>query len=101
MQRQHHVVPQRRGTQRRRSDRRLRSRPRLASVAAAWRLGKQAQKIFWDCANGERPLDIFVFEGTVIEGPNGSGRYDMFADRPMKDWVDRLARGSQHRRGHR
>ena len=54
-------------------------------------LGQQAQKIFWDCVNGERPLDIFVFEGTVMEGPNGSGRYDIFADRPMKDWVKDLA----------
>ena len=32
-------------------------------------LGKNAQKVFWDCAKGERPLDIFVFEGTVIEAP--------------------------------
>ncbi len=54
-------------------------------------LGQQAQKIFWDCARGERPLDIFVFEGTVITGPNNTGRYDMFADRPMMDWVTDLA----------
>lgn len=54
-------------------------------------LGEQAQEIFWACAKGERPLDIFVFEGTVIMGPNGSGRMDMFADRPMKDWVIDLA----------
>ncbi|MBW7881916.1 MAG: hydrogenase, partial [Caldilineaceae bacterium] len=54
-------------------------------------LGDQAKKIFWDCARGERPLDIFVFEGTVILGPKGSGRFDMFADRPMKDWVTDLA----------
>jgi len=58
-------------------------------------MGKQAQKIFWDCAKGERPLDIFVFEGTVIMGPNGSGRYDMFADRPMKNWVTDLAKQAQ------
>ncbi len=54
-------------------------------------LGEAAQKLFYACARGERPLDIFVFEGTVIQGPNGSGRYDMFADRPMKDWVLELA----------
>ncbi len=54
-------------------------------------LGEAAQKLFYECARGERPLDIFVFEGTVIQGPNGSGRYDMFADRPMKDWVLELA----------
>ena len=54
-------------------------------------LGTQAQKIFWDCAKGERKMDIFVFEGSVIEAPNGTGRMDMFADRPMKDWVTDLA----------
>ncbi|MFW2382339.1 MAG: hydrogenase [Acidimicrobiales bacterium] len=54
-------------------------------------LGDNAQKIFNDCVSGERELDIFVFEGTVIEGPDGSGRYNIFADRPMKDWVNDLA----------
>jgi hydrogenase small subunit len=54
-------------------------------------MGKSAQKIFADCASGARPLDVFVFEGSVIEGPDGSGRFDMFAERPMKDWVIELA----------
>ena len=54
-------------------------------------LGENAKKIFNDCASGERELDIFVFEGTVIERPDGSGRYNIFADRPMKDWVVELA----------
>ena len=54
-------------------------------------LGNQAQKIFTDCASGAKPLDIFVLEGTVIEGPAGTGRFDMFADRPMKEWVSELA----------
>ena len=54
-------------------------------------LGNQAQKIFRDCASGARPMDVFVFEGTVIEGPDGTGRMDMFADRPMKDWVAEMA----------
>ncbi|MCB0208103.1 MAG: hydrogenase [Anaerolineae bacterium] len=58
-------------------------------------LGEQAKKIFSDCATGARPLDIFVFEGTVIQGPNGSGRYNMFAERPMKDWVTELANQAQ------
>jgi hydrogenase small subunit len=44
-----------------------------------------------DITAGKKPLDIFVFEGTVIMGPNGSGRFNMFADRPMKDWVSELA----------
>ena len=54
-------------------------------------LGENAQKIFRDCASGAREMDIFVFEGTVIEGPNGTGRYNIFADRPMKEWVEELA----------
>lgn len=53
--------------------------------------GDKAQQLFRSFANGEKPLDIFVYEGTVMLGPNGSGRYDMFADRPMKDWVTELA----------
>ena len=53
--------------------------------------GRQRQRIFEDLAAGRKPLDIFVFEGTVILGPNGSGRFNMFADRPMKDWVKELA----------
>lgn len=58
-------------------------------------LGDQVQKILRDCTSGARPLDIFVFEGTVIQAPNGSGRFDMFADRPMKDWVTELAAQAQ------
>ena len=53
-------------------------------------LGENAQKIFRDCASGARPLDIFVLEGTVIQGPNGSGTMDMFADRPTIEWVTEL-----------
>lgn len=54
-------------------------------------LGEQARQIFDDCASGKRPLDVFVFEGSVIQGPNGTGRFDIFADRPMMDWVRELA----------
>lgn len=57
-------------------------------------LGNQAQKIFRDCIDGTRQLDVFVFEGTVMQGPDGTGRYDIFADRPMKEWVDDLARAA-------
>ena len=36
-------------------------------------LGANAQRLFRDCATGERPMDVFVFEGSVIEAPNGPG----------------------------
>ena len=54
-------------------------------------MGENAIKIFEDIASGRRPLDIFVFEGTVVLGPNKTGRYNMFADRPMKDWVKEIS----------
>lgn len=54
-------------------------------------LGDQAQQIFRECASGEREMDIFVMEGTVIEGPNGTGGMQTFAGRPMKDWVEDLS----------
>lgn len=54
-------------------------------------LGDQAQELFHALARGEKPLDIFVYEGTVIRAPNGTGRFNMFAERPMSDWVAELA----------
>jgi Ni,Fe-hydrogenase I small subunit len=54
-------------------------------------LGEQAQALFHALARGEKPLDIFVFEGTVIRAPGGTGRYNMFAERPMLEWVRMLA----------
>ncbi|ABD10459.1 hydrogenase [Frankia sp. B2] len=57
--------------------------------------GAQARELFTDCARGERPVDIFVFEGSVIRGPNGTGGFDVFAERPMQDWVRELAARAQ------
>ncbi|MDO5627064.1 MAG: hydrogenase [Mobilicoccus sp.] len=54
-------------------------------------MGEPAQKIFRDCVSGEQQLDIFVFEGSVIKGPNGTGLMDSFAERPMYEWVAELA----------
>ncbi len=54
-------------------------------------MGDNVQNMLREITSGKKELDIFVFEGTVIMGPNGSGRFNMFADRPMKDWVSELA----------
>ena len=53
-------------------------------------LGQQAQDVFNRCVSGETPLDIFVFEGSVIQAPAKTGRFNMFASRPMQDWVREL-----------
>jgi NiFe hydrogenase small subunit HydA len=55
-------------------------------------LGDNLQKLLRDCASGATPLDILVFEGTVINAPDGTGEWNRFAGRPMKDWLNDLAR---------
>ena len=45
--------------------------------------------------SGKIPLDIFVFEGTVVNAPNGSGNWNRFCGRPMKDWVRELSAAAQ------
>src|SRR3954471_18990673 len=58
-------------------------------------LGENAKQIFADCASGRRSLDIFVLEGTVIQAPEKSGAMDMFADRPMTEWINELVEQAQ------
>ncbi len=50
-------------------------------------LGENLQTLLWNCVLGNTSLDILVFEGSVINAPNGTGEYNRFADRPMKDWL--------------
>ena len=54
-------------------------------------LGDAVKDILNGCCDGSIPLDIFVYEGTVINGPDGTGRWNRFAGKPMKDWVNDLA----------
>jgi Ni,Fe-hydrogenase I small subunit len=41
---------------------------------------------------GAQPLDILCVEGSVINGPDGSGRFDMVASGPKKELIEGLAR---------
>ena len=54
-------------------------------------LGEDLQRLLRNCVSGETPLDILVFEGSVVNAPNGTGEWNRFADRPMKDWLQDLA----------
>ncbi len=54
-------------------------------------LGEALQRLLRNCISGETPLDILVFEGSVVNAPNGTGEWNRFADRPMKDWLQDLA----------
>ena len=50
-------------------------------------LGANLKQLLADCISGKTKLDIFVFEGTVVNAPNGTGEWNRFAGRPMKEWV--------------
>lgn len=58
-------------------------------------IGHQVGDLLNDCISGKTALDIFVFEGSVVQGPNGTGKMNYFADRPMQDWVRELSDAAQ------
>jgi NiFe hydrogenase small subunit HydA len=55
-------------------------------------IGDNVQALLRDIVAGRIPLDIFVFEGSVVHAPNGTGEWNRFAGRPMKQWVAELSR---------
>src|ERR1700748_2137254 len=55
-------------------------------------LGDNLKKLLRSLVSADEALDILVFEGSVIRAPNGTGEWNRFAGRPMKDWVSDLAR---------
>jgi hydrogenase small subunit len=55
-------------------------------------LGENLQKMLRALLSGQLPLDIFVFEGTVVNAPGGTGEWNRFAGRPMKDGVRDLSK---------
>jgi hydrogenase small subunit len=59
-------------------------------------LGDNLQRLLRCCVSGEIPLDIFVFEGTVVNAPNGTGMWNRFAGRAMRDWVSELSAAAQY-----
>jgi hydrogenase small subunit len=55
-------------------------------------IGEQVTDLLNDCLAGRQQLDILVYEGSIIKGPNNTGTMNFFCDRPMKDWVADLAK---------
>jgi hydrogenase small subunit len=45
--------------------------------------------------SGEKALDILCVEGSVINGPDGTGRFDMLPEGPRKDFIHALAHRAQ------
>ncbi|CAA7619566.1 Uptake hydrogenase [Candidatus Terasakiella magnetica] len=60
--------------------------------------GTEAITILDDVAAGRVALDCLVVEGSILQGPNGSGRFQMLSGtgRAMKDWVTALAPKARH-----
>ncbi len=59
-------------------------------------IGEQVKEVLNDALSGRTPVDIFVFEGSVIQGANGSGNMNFFADRPMQDWISDMAKVAKY-----
>ncbi|MBP6812328.1 MAG: hypothetical protein KA138_12450 [Saprospiraceae bacterium] len=64
----------------------------LYHPSLALEIGHQVTQLLNDILQKRVQMDIFVFEGSVIQGPNGSGSMNYFADRPMLDWVLELSK---------
>ena len=53
--------------------------------------GDKLKRLLNDLISGRTALDIFVFEGTVVNAPNGTGEWNRFCGQPMKDGVKDLS----------
>jgi Ni,Fe-hydrogenase I small subunit len=51
---------------------------------------KQAAALIERIIGGAQPLTLLCVEGSIIHGPNGSGRFDLFEGRPKRDIVAAL-----------
>lgn len=49
--------------------------------------GQAVGRILNDFIEGKEELDILVIEGAIVQGPAGTGKYDLFCERPFKDWI--------------
>jgi ferredoxin hydrogenase small subunit len=55
--------------------------------------GPEALEILEGCASGGLQLDVLCLEGSVMRGPNGTGRFHVLAgtNTAMAEWIRRLA----------
>jgi ferredoxin hydrogenase small subunit len=67
--------------------------PAIAEASA-----DEALAIIDSCAEGRLDVDILCIEGSLLLGPQGTGRFHMLAgtDRPMIAWVRQLAARARH-----
>ena len=60
--------------------------------------GSEAIEVLEACAGGDLPLDILCVEGSLLRGPNGTGRFHVLSGtgKPMIEWVRQLAEKAQY-----
>ena len=60
--------------------------------------GRELITLLEDCRDGRTKLDVLCVEGSLLRGPNGTGRFHMLAGTglPMIDWVRSLAAMATH-----
>lgn len=60
--------------------------------------GAEALAILDDCRSGRQSFDALVVEGSVLRGPQGSGRFQILSGtgKPMAWWVAELAAQARH-----
>ncbi|HIE55796.1 MAG TPA: HupU protein, partial [Chromatiaceae bacterium] len=76
----------------------------LSGIELLWHpsLSEASAEAFLDLLQrilrGEQRLDILCLEGSVMQGPDGTGRFHLLAGtgRPMRDWLRELAGLARH-----
>lgn len=60
--------------------------------------GSDLISLFEELITGKQRLDILCLEGSVIKGPNGTGKFHMLGgtDIPMFEWIEKLANAANH-----
>lgn len=60
--------------------------------------GSEVVDIFNSILKGETQLDLLCLEGSVLRGPNGTGRFHMLGgtDKPMMEWIELLSKQAQY-----
>jgi|TARA_Y100000782_G_scaffold51855_1_gene57748 Ni,Fe-hydrogenase I small subunit len=60
--------------------------------------GSEVVDIFDSILKGETQLDVLCLEGSVLRGPNGTGRFHMLGgtDKPMMEWIELLSKQAQY-----
>jgi len=59
---------------------------------------RERNAMFESILAGHLPLDLFCLEGSVVQGPGGSGLFHRLGGsaQPMRDWIRRLSQVAHH-----